>query len=140
MKRSVVLVGHGSKLEHSGEALKQVCESLRKKEPDTFFQVAFLEITSPSIPEAVDLCFKQGADEVIIVPYFVQSGKHVNQHIPQIVSEIQARHPAKSIRLARHLDFDERIVAVVLDRIRVAQALFSTVVNECGRKIPPNDG
>lgn len=117
MKRAVVLAGHGSKLEHSGEALNRVCESLRKKEPGTFFQVAFLEINSPSIPEAVDLCLTQGADEVIIVPYFVQSGKHVKEHIPQIVLGIQARHPSKSIRLSRHLDFDKRIVSAIKVRI-----------------------
>lgn len=123
MKCSVVLVGHGSKLENSGEALNQVCEALRKKEPDTFFQVAFLEINSPSIPEAVDLCLAKGVDEVVVVPYFVQSGKHVNQHIPQIISEIQARYPTKSIRLTRHLDFDERIVSAIKDRILSAREL-----------------
>ncbi len=122
MKQAVVLVGHGSKLENSGEALHQVCQSLQKKEPDTFFQVAFLELNPPSIPDAVNVCLNQGADEVVIVPYFVQSGKHVSQHIPQIVLGIQALHPTKSIRLARHLDFDERIVSVVLDRIEEARA------------------
>ena len=121
MNRAVVLVGHGSQIENAGEALDRVCESLQKKEPGTIFRVGFLEITSPSIPEAVESCFAEGADEVIVLPYFVQSGKHVNRHIPEIVSELTAHYPAKKIRLARHLDFDERIVALVGDRIREAR-------------------
>ena len=77
MKKAVLLVGHGSKLSGSSDALNQVLENLRKKEPSTFFQAAFLEIQPPNIPQGIELCLNQGAHEVIVIPYFVQAGKHV---------------------------------------------------------------
>ena len=120
MKRAVLLVGHGSKLAGSNDAMDQVIARLRQEEPATLFQAAFLEIQSPSIPEGIELCLKKSAEEVIVVPYFVQTGKHVVQDIPRIVAEAKTRYPQKEIRLAEYLGFDERIVAIVNDRIHQA--------------------
>ena len=121
IKRAVLLVGHGSKLPGSDDALNQVVDALRKKEPAIFFQAAFLDVQSPRIPEGIALCLNQGADEVIVVPYFVQAGKHVVHDIPQIISEAQTRHSGKAICLGEYIGFDERIVSIVHDRIRAAQ-------------------
>lgn len=118
MKRAVLLIGHGSKLAGSNTALEQVVGALREQEPATFFQAAFLELQSPNILEGIELCLREGADEVVVVPYFVQTGRHVVEDIPRIVAEAKARFPEKSIRLADYLGFDERIVSVVVDRIR----------------------
>jgi len=125
MKRAVILVGHGSKLTGSSSALDQVITELRTRESATLFQAAFLELQSPGIPEAIESCLNRGSDEVVVIPYFVQLGRHVVQDIPQIIAEAQAKHPAKNIRLAKYLGFDERIVSVVQDRI--LEALESRV-------------
>ena len=121
MKRAVVLVGHGSKLEGSSAALEQVLTQLRKKEPETVFQTAFLELRSPNIPQAIQFCLNQGAEEIVIVPYFVQLGRHVAHDIPRIVDEAKTQYPDREIRLAPYLGFDERIVPVIEDRIRQAR-------------------
>src|SRR3989338_7993485 len=120
MKRAVVLIGHGSHLTKADDAIGSVVYSLRKKEPDTVVEIAFLEIRSPNIPESIELVLSQGAEEVVLVPYFVQTGRHVVEDVPKIVSEAQAKHPGEKIRLAEYLGFDERIVSVVYDRIRKA--------------------
>ena len=122
MKRAVVLVGHGSKLQGSDEALNRVLASLRKKEPETFFQAAFLDVQPPCIPEGIEFCIKQGAEEVIVIPYFVQAGKHVVQDIPRIVSEAQVKYPNKIIRLGEYIGFDERVVSIISDRVQEARA------------------
>ena len=124
MKRAVLLVGHGSKVKGSNEAMDQVLIALRQKEPATFFQTAFLELQPPNIPDGIKLCFNQGADEVIVVPYFVQTGRHVVEDIPRVVSEVQAQHPNKIIRLAQYLGFDQRIAQVVENRIQETRQLL----------------
>lgn len=121
MKRAVLLAGHGSKLAGSSGALDQVITELQKKEPATLFQAAFLELQSPSIPEAIELCLSHGADEVVVIPYFVQLGRHVVQDIPQIIADAKAKYPGKNIRLARYLGFDSRLVSLVQDRISEAR-------------------
>jgi sirohydrochlorin ferrochelatase len=121
MKHAVLLVGHGSKLAGSDSAIEQVVQALSKKDPATFFRSAFLELRSPSISEGIELCFRQGAEEVIIVPYFVQTGRHVVEDIPKIVAEAKARFPEKNIHLADYLGFDPKIVSLVTERIQTAR-------------------
>ncbi len=121
------MVGHGSKLSGSSDALNLVLVGLQKKEPATFFQAAFLEIRPPSIPEAIELCVNQGADEVIVIPYFVQAGKHVVQDIPKIVSEAKIKYPDRHIYLTDYLSFDERIISIVEDRIYRAREALKAV-------------
>ena len=114
MKRAVLLVGHGSKIEGSDEAMNQVIDELCKRDSATLFQSAFLELQSPNIPDGINLCIEQGADEVIIVPYFVQTGKHVIRDIPHIIDEAKALHPKIFIVLANYLGFDSRMVSSLL--------------------------
>ena len=121
MKRAVLLVGHGSKVEGSDEAMNQVINELRKRDLATLFQSAFLELQSPNIPDGINLCIEQGADEVIVVPYFVQTGRHVVQDIPRLIDEAKALHPKIFISLANYLGFDSRMVSVVEDRIKQAR-------------------
>ncbi len=121
MKRAVLLVGHGSKLEGSSLAINQVIKSLQKKDPSTHFQSAYLELQTPSIPDGISECIKRGAEEVIVVPYFVQTGKHVIQDIPKIVSEAQKRYPDKNVILANYLGFDERLASLVYERVNEAR-------------------
>ena len=122
MKRAVLLVGHGSKLQGSNEAINQVVRALQKKDPATHFQTAYLELQAPNIPDGIKECFQQGADEVVVVPYFVQTGKHVIDDIPKIVAEVQRTYPQKVISLANYLGFDERMVSLVYDRVSETRA------------------
>ncbi len=115
---AVVLVGHGSKAKAFDGAMKRVAASLRK---GAFSSVrcAYLEITAPSIPEAIGRAVREGARDVRVVPYFVLSGRHIREHIPQIVAGERARWKGKAkIVLCPYLGYDERIVAVVKDRLR----------------------
>ena len=54
---------------------------------------AHMEIASPSIKEAVAQCAMQGYKQIIIAPYFLSQGRHIQQDIPALVAEAQAEHP-----------------------------------------------
>ena len=54
---------------------------------------AHMEIASPSIKEAVAQCVQKGCDEVIVAPYFLSQGRHIQQDIPALVAEAKAEHP-----------------------------------------------
>ena len=54
---------------------------------------AHMEIASPSIKDAVAHCVQEGCHEVIVAPYFLSQGRHIQQDIPALVAEAQAEHP-----------------------------------------------
>lgn len=117
-KPAVILVGHGSKAPGFDGAMKRVAARLRRGDYRSV-RCAFLEISSPSIADALRSAIRQGATDVRIMPYFVLSGRHIRKDIPAILFEERKRWgKAARIVLCPYLGFDERIVSIVKDRIR----------------------
>ena len=111
-------MGHGSKAKGFNRAMLRVARRLRQ----TAFRdvrCAYLEINSPSIPEAVRQAVRRGARDVRVLPYFVLTGNHVKKDIPRLVRLERDRWKRKAkVRLCPYLGYDERIVSVVKERIR----------------------
>lgn len=98
--------------------MRRVAARLRRG-PFSSVQCAYLEISAPSIPDAIRRAVQNGAREVRVLPYFVLSGRHIRDDIPRILSAARKRWKRKaSVILCPYLGYDERIVAVVKDRIR----------------------
>jgi sirohydrochlorin ferrochelatase len=119
-KRAILLIGHGSRVKGAASAMKQTTSVLCKRNPGLVVQTAFLEINTPNIPDGLEQLVNEEATEIIVVPYFVQTGRHVLEDVPKIISAFQLEHPRCAIHLAKHLGFDERIVSVIEDRIKEA--------------------
>ena len=64
----------------------------RKANGEQLVVAAHMEIASPSIAEAVDTCVQAGYKSLVIAPYFLSNGRHIQQDIPALVAEAQANH------------------------------------------------
>lgn len=116
--KAAVILGHGSRVRGFGTAMEKAARDLSRKGLFDFVLCAYLGIVSPSLPEAIDDCVRKGAREVRVLPYFLQMGKHVRKHIPQMVSRARKKYKGRArIRLCGYLGYDERIVDVVRDRL-----------------------
>jgi sirohydrochlorin ferrochelatase len=117
-----LLVAHGSRNPDLAAAHAQVCDAIAA-EVGTRVSVraAYLELTEPSIPEAVEAAVTDGADLVVLVPYFLHVGNHTLRDLPAILEAARDRHPRVRFSLADHLGFDDRLVAVAIDRAVAAE-------------------
>ncbi len=127
VKTAVLLVGHGSRAQNANHALLLVVEHFREAWPHRVVEAAFLEISRPSIPEGVDLCVERGAERIIVIPYFLFRGNHVQVDLPGFVQEGQNKHPAIDIVLGPHLGFHPRMIEIVEDRV---QQVIGTLKSE----------
>ena len=115
--QSVLVISHGS---HSKQTIKEVralTTLLKEKSKRPIVDYAFLEIASPSIPEGIDACVKKGADEIVILLNFLNSGRHVDQDIPRIVSQARRKHPKVKIRVTNPVGQHPRIVELFRELI-----------------------
>jgi sirohydrochlorin ferrochelatase len=53
---------------------------------------------------------------VVIIPYFLHLGRHVQKDLPRIIEEAQQRHPGIWMRLGPHLGYDRRLALIVAER------------------------
>ena len=103
--RTLLLVAHGSRRESSNLEVQELTEQLREKLATEFAQIncAFLELASPSIPDAIDHAVQQGSHEVILLPFFLAAGRHVIEDIPAILADAQQTHPQVAFTSLEHL-------------------------------------
>ncbi len=117
IKIGLVLIGHGSRVPGANQVLEQVAVALRRRYRRFVVEPAFLELAQPDIPSAIDRCVFSGAKRILFVPYFLYLGGHVGRDLPEHMAQARLRHPGLEIRIAPHLGFDRRVVAVAIDRI-----------------------
>lgn len=83
-KIGVLLVGHGSRLPYGKEVINQLAE-LYEKEENYLVTVGFMEMTEPTIPDAINYLAEQGAEKIIVTPVFLAHGVHTKKDIPHIL-------------------------------------------------------
>ncbi len=117
-----LLNAHGSRNPRSALAHAQLCASVeaasaaRLGEPVVVLP-AYLEITHPSIPEAIDDAVARGAGSIRLLPHFLGPGNHVLVDIPALADAARLRHPGVDIELAEHLGADPALVDLLARRV-----------------------
>ncbi|MGZ7046862.1 MAG: sirohydrochlorin nickelochelatase [Methanobacterium sp.] len=83
-KIGVLLVGHGSRLPYGKDVVSKLGE-IYKQNCDYLVEVGFMNMSKPSIPTAINMLAKQGAQKIIVTPVFLAHGVHTKQDIPHIL-------------------------------------------------------
>ncbi len=116
----LLLIAHGSRRKDSNEEVARLAARVGTAAGGEYAGVryAYLELATPSIPEAIEDCLTAGAAEVIIVPYFLAAGRHVQEDIPAIIADKQSEHSEATIRLTPHLGTAPELPALLLNLAR----------------------
>lgn len=118
VRTGLLVVGHGSRREEANAVLAGVAGALRERFHGPV-RHAYLELAEPGIADAFAALVADGCERVVVHPYFLYPGNHTSVDIPAILAGCAGATPWT---LTRPLDLDDRIVAVVLDRIAEALA------------------
>jgi sirohydrochlorin ferrochelatase len=115
--KGVLIVGHGSRRKETELILESVVLTARKKLPEIPVEIAYMEFGEQSIPVGLDKLVNLGAGEIAVVPYFLYDGIHIREDIPEALEEYKAVHPHLKITMGKPLGEDERLAAILADRI-----------------------
>lgn len=114
---ALVVAAHGSRREASNTEVRLLAQCLSESAPDAFelIEAGFLELASPSIPEAITTCIEAGANRIVVVPYFLASGRHVSEDIPRMVEVMSTQHPQVTIDVADHIGALQAMPRLILE-------------------------
>jgi len=82
MMKGILLIGHGSRLPHNKNAV-MLHANLLKEAGYGHIYVAFNEMCDPMIEDEMLRIVKDGVDELIALPLFLATGRHVEHDIPE---------------------------------------------------------
>ena len=117
--RAILLVDHGSRVEAANAQLGEVARLVERVAGDgTRVRHAHMELATPSIPEGIDALVREGATEIVVVPYFLAPGRHATSDVPRIAFDAAAHHRGVSERVAAPLGVHDLLAQLVLVRAR----------------------
>ncbi len=117
-KRALILVDHGSLVQEANDMLVEIANMVRQNSRCQFDIVhhAHMELAEPTISQAFDSCVAEGAEEIVVHPYFLAPGRHSTKDIPRMVSEAAKKHPGITHHVTEPLGVDAKIIEVILER------------------------
>lgn len=114
--KGLLVVAHGSRREPSNEEVRSLAGRIGDLAGPEVVSVrsAFLELARPSIPEGIEWCIRDGAQEVVVLPYFLSAGRHVMEDIPEVVRLKQHECPGVHIRIAPYIGQSPDLAGILL--------------------------
>lgn len=122
MPSGIIFFAHGSSVESANEAVRQVARTAAEQGGFDLYESAFLECGQPGLPGAVDLLIARGATNLLVVPYFLTLGLHLQRDLPRIVAEASQQHPDVPIQVTAPLDGHPALAAILVSRAQEALA------------------
>ncbi len=115
--QAVLIVAHGSRSKDAIAEFDQVIELVRSKTPDKPVLGAHMEINKPDIPTGIKHLAYGGSNEIIVIPYFLFSGNHSKDDIPDIVNGEKHLYPTITFKIGKPFGVDRLIADLLLKRI-----------------------
>ena len=116
-KTAILLMAHGSRIAAAKEAADQLAEMIRATGRYEIVEVAFREMHPPDIQTAIDRCVAQGAERILLMPYFLFVGAHVREDLPAEMTLAQQRYPHLEFAMGNHLGAHPKLAEIMLERI-----------------------
>jgi len=115
MTQAIVLFAHGSRDPLWRAPMEAVATRIAAQSPDRKAICAYLELSEPSLPDAVRQLVADGAAAVTVVPMFLGTGKHAREDLPLLVQELRAAHPAVQFHVQAAIGEDPRMTALMAE-------------------------
>jgi sirohydrochlorin ferrochelatase len=85
-----------------------------------------MEIAEPTIEQAISACAENGASKVVIAPYFLSRGRHIQEDIPALVRAAQAKYSQLVCVMAEPIGVDALMAQLIEQRVKAAQQQAGT--------------
>lgn len=118
MTQGIIVFAHGSRIESANEAVRAVAAELARQGGYQHVAAAFLELGQPNLEGAVVDLATKGVQSILVIPYFLTLGLHMDRDLPRIAAEIANKYNGLRISVAPPLDGHPALVQVLLDRAR----------------------
>jgi len=119
MSTGYVIFAHGSSVESANDAVRTVAAEMARRGGLETVVAAFLEGGQPDLPGALEALAKD-VSRVVIVPYFLTLGLHLQRDLPKLIEQVKKAHPGLVIEVTPPLDQHPAMVEALLDRARQA--------------------
>jgi len=118
-KLCLLLIGHGSSDKRAREAFLYTVNNLKKIYRDVKF--CFLELEPPNIEGGIKECLTTNPDTIVVVPYFLHKGIHIQKDILVDLTNAQEKYSFNSLFISGHIGVDPAVIDLVITLAKEAE-------------------
>ena len=120
-RTAILLIAHGSRQEAANRDLTELVKRLKATAQYPIVEGCFLELADPDVPTGGDQCVVRGAARVLLIPYFLSAGIHLERDLTAARDALSRRHPQVQFHLGAPLGPHPLLDQLVALRIRELQ-------------------
>lgn len=113
--RALILFGHGARDPEWAAPFHALRNLLLKKEPGLAVELAFLEIMTPTLEQAVTALAAGGHTQISVAPLFIAQGGHLKEDLPRRMAAARAAHAGIALELLPPLGEVDGVRAAIVD-------------------------
>lgn len=117
MRRALLIVDHGSKVEAANRMLEAMAEQVQRLTTDRVY-FAHMDLAEPTIAQGFEAAVHDGAESVFVFPYFLAPGRHSREDIPRMCAEAAARHEGLQWHCSGPIGLDKMLAQLIVRRVR----------------------
>ena len=116
----IILIGHGSPRKEANNVEIMAALLHRAIHPDCQGQcvkAAYMQFAQPDIAATIAACLEEGAERIVVHPFFLYAGVHVTKDIPEAIEGAERKYPWVEFVYTEPLGIHEGLVRIILERI-----------------------
>jgi sirohydrochlorin ferrochelatase len=114
----LIVFAHGSRVPEANEGVRRAAGAAAECCGIDLWDAAFLELAEPTLESAVDQLTNRGADKIIVTPYFLTMGIHLQRDLPELLRVIVTKRPGLDISQSAPFEGHPLLVDILADRAR----------------------
>src|SRR5713226_604029 len=115
-----IVFAHGSSVESANQAVRAVTAEMARRGGYEAVEAAFLGGGEPDLAGAMNRFGARGVSRVVVIPYFLTLGLHLQRDLPRLIGELRQAHPGIAIEFTEPLDGHPAMVDALLDRAKAS--------------------
>ncbi|MDR2345286.1 MAG: hypothetical protein LBE18_04400 [Planctomycetaceae bacterium] len=116
--KGILVVAHGSRIKETEEILISLLNMVKPKIPEFCIEYAFMEFSDKTLEKGIAALVEKNVSEIKVVPYFLFSGIHLKEDIPNMINQCLLHYPDVKVIMGKSLGIDQRLADILTDRIK----------------------
>jgi len=117
-RTGILLFAHGSSVDDANRGVHELASQIAARGPYSYVRAAFLELARPDLPEAVAQAVEAGIHRVIVIPYFLALGRHLQRDLPALIAPLRQKYPEVVIDVGQALEGHPLMSSIILGRVQ----------------------
>ncbi|MCT4640289.1 MAG: CbiX/SirB N-terminal domain-containing protein [Bacteroidales bacterium] len=115
-EKSLIILGHGSRSKDAQEEFSFIVDTIKNKVNYKEVAGAYMEISEPSLEDTVEKLYNGGSRDIIILPYFLFTGIHIKEDIPEILEKLQNKFEGIKLTFGTPFGKEELIADILIKK------------------------